>query len=311
MANVVVTGGAGFIGSHIVEESVKHGDTVTVYDNLHSGYMKNIEPFMKSGVRFVKGDIMDERKMVKVFDGADTVYHLAALISVPESMQKKTDYVRVNTIGILNVLEAVRKAGVSNVVHSSSAAVYGDNPVVPKRENMLPEPKSPYAVTKLDGEYYCTMYRKEYGINATALRYFNVFGPRQDPKSQYAAAIPIFVSKAVKGEDITIFGDGEQTRDFVYVKDVAQGNMLAARTGGDVFNVAWGKKITVNDLAKKIIAITGSKSRIVHLAERPGDIKHSVADNKKIVNELGFTPTSDLDKGLAATVEYFVNLHKK
>lgn len=307
MANIVVTGGAGFIGSHIVEEAAKRGDKVTVYDNLHSGYKANIEPFMKAyGVRFVSGDIMDEKKMVKLFAGVDSVFHLAALISVPESMAMKAEYVRINTIGTLHVLEAVRKAGVANVVLSSSAAIYGDNPTVPKKEQMIPEPKSPYAVTKLDGEYYFQMYRAGHGINATALRYFNVFGPRQDPKSQYAAAIPIFVAKAIANEDITVFGDGEQTRDFIYVKDIVQGNFLAAAKGGDVFNVAWGKKITINDLAKKIIAITGSKSKVVHLPERAGDIKHSMADNAKIVHTLGFKQTTDLDTGLAATVEYFV-----
>lgn len=312
MSKVVVTGGAGFIGSHIVEEAVQKGHRVVVYDNLHSGFLKNIEPFVKNnGVELVNGDILNPELLFQTFQGAETVFHLAALISVPESMEKKTDYVRVNTIGTLNVLEAVKRAGVTNVVLSSSAAIYGDNPVVPKVETMLPQPKSPYAVTKLDGEYYFQMYRKEEGINATSLRYFNVFGPRQNPKSQYAAAVPIFISQAIQNQEITIFGDGEQTRDFIYVKDVAAANLLAAAKGGDIYNVAWGRKLTINDLAHKIITITGSKSRIVYLPERPGDVKHSMADNSRIVKELGFQPTSDMDRGLEETVIYFIKLLKE
>lgn len=306
MAKCVVTGGAGFIGSHIVEALCKRGDQVVVYDNLHSGYLKNIEPFITQyDVEMIHGDIMSRDHMVEVFAGATSVFHLGALISVPESMAKPVAYVTVNAAGSLHVLEACRLAKVKNVVLSSSAAIYGDNPVVPKLETMTPEPKSPYAVTKLDGEYYFQMYRAQHGLNAVALRYFNVFGPRQDPKSQYAAAVPIFIDKALKNQDITIFGDGEQTRDFIYVKDIAQANLLAAEKGGDVFNVAWGQKITVNDLAKMIVRLTGSASKIVHLPERSGDIKHSMADNQKIVQKLGFKATSTLESGLRDTIAYF------
>jgi UDP-glucose 4-epimerase len=233
---------------------------------------------------------------------------LAALISVPESMELPADYIKINSIGTLNVLEAAKRCGVKSVVLSSSAANYGDNPIVPKLESMNPEPKSPYAVTKLDGEFYCDMYTREHGLNAVSLRYFNVFGPRQDPSSQYAAAVPIFIDRAVRGEDISIFGDGEQTRDFVFVKDVVQANFLAAeKAQGGLFNVAWGQKITIKDLAGKVIELTGSEAEIRHLPERAGDIKHSMADNSKIVSQLGFKASSNLTDGLKETIKFFQN----
>jgi UDP-glucose 4-epimerase len=307
MEKVLVTGGCGFIGSHIVE--ALHSDNeVLVFDNLNSGYFANIKPF---NVTFFQGDVRNFTEILQATRGVTTIFHLAALISVPESMAKPNETVEINTLGTLNVLNAARQNGVRNLVLSSSAAIYGDNPVVPKVENMFPEPKSPYAITKLDGEYYFNMYRNEYGLNAVALRYFNVFGPRQDPKSQYAAAIPIFVAKALQNENIFIFGDGEQTRDFIYVKDVVQANLLAAEKGGDLFNVAYGKKITVNALAQMIIDLTGSKSKIEHGPVRPGDVKHSMADNSKIVKMLNFRQSHDFATGLQKTIEYFASKFKK
>jgi UDP-glucose 4-epimerase len=246
----------------------------------------------------------------RITKGVETIFHLAALISVPESMQKEQEAVRINTLGTLNLLKAACANGVRNIVLSSSAANYGDNPVMPKKEDMLPEPKSPYAVTKLDGEYYFKIYREEYGLNAVSLRYFNVFGPRQDPNSQYAAAIPIFVQRAINNQDIVIFGDGEQTRDFIYVEDVVQANILASEKGGDLYNVARGETITINELARKVVEFVGSKSSIKHQAPRQGDIKHSRADISKITG-MGFKPRTDLDRGLQKTVEYFMDLLKK
>lgn len=306
MEKVLVTGGCGFIGSHIVE-ALHHEKEALVLDNLKSGYYENIKAFKTT---FIQGDVCSYEDVLNASAGVTTIFHLAALISVPESMAKPSETVEINTLGTLNVLNAARENGVKNVVLSSSAAIYGDNPVVPKLENMFPEPKSPYAITKLDGEYYCNMFRSEYGINAVALRYFNVFGPRQDPNSQYAAAIPIFVAKALQNEDISIFGNGEQTRDFIYVKDVAQANLLAAEKGGDLFNVAYGKKITINALAQMIINLTGSKSKIVYGPERPGDVKHSMADNSKIVSQLGFKQSHDFEIGLQKTIEYFADKFK-
>jgi len=309
MKKVLVTGGAGFIGGHIVEEAVARGLEVVVLDNLKTGFLKNIQSFIDhKKIRFIKGSITDQTVYAECLKGVDTIFHLGALISVAESMEKEIEYGEVNTLGTIKLLKNARQFGVQNIVLSSSASVYGDNPIIPKKESMLPEPKSPYAVTKLDGEYYFKIYREEYGMNCTALRYFNVFGPRQDPKSQYAAAIPIFIDKALKNQDIIIFGDGEQTRDFIYVKDIVKANFLAAEKGGDVYNAAYGGRITINQLAEKIIQLTNSNSKIVHHPERPGDIKHSQADNNKIVNELGFAASADLESGLLETVEYFKSL---
>ncbi|OHD62415.1 MAG: dTDP-glucose 4,6-dehydratase [Spirochaetes bacterium GWF1_41_5] len=307
MKKIVITGGAGFIGGHIAEEASKRGHEVLLFDNLSTGSMKNVSR-LKKCCSFFKGDIMNTGALRKAFRGADTVFHLAARISVAESMNRENEYVLTNSVGTLNVLAACRACGVKNTVLSSSAAIYGDNPVIPKTEKMLPEPKSPYAVTKLDGEYYFSMYKREYGINAVVLRYFNVYGPGQNPKSQYAAAIPIFIENAVKGRDIIIYGDGEQTRDFVYVKDIVQANFLAAEKGGDLYNVSNSSRITINEIARNIIELTGSSSRIVHEKERPGDIKHSMGDNSKIRNELGFSVSYNLHEGLKHTVAYFLEL---
>ena len=304
---ILVTGGAGFIGSHIVETFQGKAE-IRVLDNLRSGFLKNLDGF---NVEFIEGSILDKALLDRAMEGVDYVFHLAAMISVPESMSKPQECVEINTMGTLNVLEAAAKAGARKLCLSTSAAIYGDNPTVPKVETMYPEPKSPYAVTKLDDEYYCAMYTRERNLPTACLRYFNVFGPRQDPHSQYAAAVPIFVAKALANEPITIFGDGEQTRDFIYVNDIARANAFFA-TESDatgVHNIAYGGVITINDLAKKIVALTGSTSEIVHKPERAGDVKHSYAAIGKL-QSTGFKPCSNFDEGMAATIEYFKSLRK-
>ncbi len=305
---VVVTGGAGFIGSHIVEYWLNEGAKVHVIDNLRSGKQANLDLF--PSVKHHHGSITDKKLVNTVLQGADYVHHLAALISVPESMEKPHECVDINVNGLLNILEAAREHGVKKVVHSSSAAVYGDNPDSPKRTQMRPEPKSPYGITKLDGEYYLSMFSDHYGLGTASLRYFNVFGPRQDPASQYAAAIPIFVNKALQGGDLTIFGDGEQTRDFVYVKDVVRANVLAAENADarSVYNVACGSAITIKELAELIIETTKSNSRIRFAPPRPGDIRHSLADISETEHALSYRPQFDLVEGLRETIQYFMKL---
>jgi UDP-glucose 4-epimerase len=299
---VLVTGGAGFIGSHIVEHFQKRAE-VRVLDNLRSGFKRNLE-----GLRaeFVEGSILDREAVRRALEGVDFVFHLAAMVSVPESMEKPIDCNEMNTAGTLVVLEEAARARTKKLVFSSSAAVYGNNPASPKVETTLPEPKSPYAITKLDGEFYCKMFAEEGRLQTVCLRYFNVFGPRQDPKSQYAAAVPIFIAQALKNEPITIYGDGEQTRDFIYVKDIAAANAFfateSAATG--VFNVACGQRMTINELAKTIIRLTDSKSEIQYSRIRPGDVKHSMADVGK-VRGCGFEPRTGVEEGLNRTVRFF------
>jgi UDP-glucose 4-epimerase len=298
---ILVTGGCGFIGSHIVEHFQGQAE-VRVLDNLRSGYRHNLAGL---DAEVIAASILDRTAVRNALRGVDYVFHLAAMISVPESMQKPVEAEEINVIGTLIVLEEAAAAGVRKLCLSTSAAIYGDNPEVPKREAMVPEPKSPYAITKLTDEYYCTLFAREGKLPTACLRYFNVFGPRQDPRSQYAAAVPIFVSKALRHEPITIFGDGEQTRDFIYVKDIAAANAhfaLSEHTG--VYNVAYGGRITINDLARRIVRLTGSRSPIQHLPERAGDVKHSQAAVERL-RATGFVPASDFDAGLTATIEFF------
>ena len=305
---VVVTGGAGFIGSHIVEYWSKQNADVLVLDNLRSGFEKNLNGF--KNVTFVKGSITDKDVVFSVLENADYVHHLAAMISVPESVENPFECVSINVNGLLNVLEASAKHKIKKIVHSSSAAVYGDNPVSPKTILMKPEPKSPYGITKLDGEYYLQSYLENFGLQTISLRYFNVFGPRQDPKSQYAAAIPIFVNNALQNKEIIIYGDGEQTRDFIFVKDVVAANVLAATTENvnGTFNVACGSAISINQLVNLVLELTNSKSHIRYEKERAGDIKHSLASIEETKQQLGFQPKHDLLEGLKETINYFIQL---
>ena len=300
---VLVTGGAGFIGSHIVEHLQGKAD-IRVIDNLRTGFRRNLDGLT---CELIEASILDRDALRRALAGVDYVFHLAAMISVPESMEKPRECAEINTLGTLGVYEEAVRAGVKKLVLSTTSAIYGDNPVMPKVETMLPEPKSPYAVSKLDGEYYGRIFSDTGKLPVACLRYFNVFGPRQDPKSAYAAAVPIFTHRAVSNEPIVIFGDGEQTRDFIYVKDIAAANVFFATqsTQTGVFNVAYGKKITVNALAQTIVRMTGSRSEIQHVAERVGDVKHSMASVDKLL-AAGFKPSGSLEVGLKATVEYFM-----
>lgn len=301
---VVITGGAGFIGSHIAEYFSSRGDSVTVFDNLRTGNIKNIENL---GVTFVNGDVRDRSLLKDVLHETELVFHLAAMVSVPESLEKPEECIDINCLGLLNVLKESVNAGVRKLCFSSSSAIYGDNPSSPKVETMIPEPKTPYAVTKLDGEYYCDIYSKNSPLKTVSLRYFNVFGPRQNPKSQYAAAVPIFTSNAVANIPIKVFGDGEQTRDFIYVKDVVAANVFMAMNNfTGVYNVGYGTNITINKLIEKIRIKTATNSKVNYLPERAGDVKHSMADVSKLKNA-GFKAVSSFEEGLNNTIFYFMH----
>jgi UDP-glucose 4-epimerase len=300
---ILITGGSGFIGSHIVELYQERAEEIRVLDNLRTGYRHNLSELRHT---FIEGSITDRELVRKAVEGVDYVFHLAALVSVPESMAKPGECVDINVHGLLNVLEEASVAGVKKLVFASSAAIYGDNPTVPKLETMFPEPKSPYAITKLDGEYYLGMFQNEGRLETAAIRFFNVFGPRQDPKGAYAAAVPIFIEKAVRGEDITVFGDGGQTRDFIYVKDIAGALAFAVETPGvtGVFNAGYGGQITINDLAGRLVKAAGSTSKIIHAAGRAGDVRHSRASADKL-RAVGWVPRHSLEEGLATTLEFF------
>lgn len=300
---ILITGGSGFIGSHIAEHYQGKAE-VRVLDNFRTGYRKNLAHL---NVELLEGDICDREMVRRAMEGVDYVFHLAAMVSVPESMSKITECIDINDTGMINVLEEAAAAGVKKLCFSTSAAIYGDNPEVPKRETMLPEPKSPYAVTKLDGEYYCKMFTDTGRLQTACLRYFNVFGPRRDPNSAYAAAVPIFIARALENKPITIFGDGGQTRDFIFVKDIAAANAFMAEhefTG--VHNIAYGGRITIQDLAEKIIRLTNSNSTIEHLPERAGDVRHSMAAVDKL-NATGFVPSFNFEEGLRQTIEFYTN----
>jgi UDP-glucose 4-epimerase len=299
---ILVTGGAGFIGSHIVEQLHTQAE-VRVLDNLASGFRHNLAG---RHCEFIEGSILDRETVRRAVAGVDYVFHLAAMVSVPESVQEPARCAEINTHGTLLVLEEAARAGVKKLVFSSSAAIYGNNPVVPKVETMTPEPVSPYGATKLEGEILCERFMREGRLNTVCLRYFNVFGPRQNPRSQYAAAVPAFIERALRGEPLAIHGDGEQTRDFVPVQAVAAANIFLATqspaTG--VFNVAGGKAITINQLARQIQDLAGSIAELRHGLERAGDVKHSCADIGRL-RAAGFVWPDDFATRLRATVDFF------
>ncbi|MFH0978558.1 MAG: NAD-dependent epimerase/dehydratase family protein [Candidatus Woesearchaeota archaeon] len=290
----IVTGGAGFIGSHIVDRLIELGHEVIVYDNLSTGKKENIN----KKARFVNGDIRDLSVLGEAAKGADYVFHLAAQVSVPRSVENPKETFEINLDGTKNIIKAFKE--VQKIIFSSSCAVYGDNPKLPMTEDSELKPLSPYAESKVMAEKALNESKKPF----VAFRYFNVYGPRQNPETGYAAAIPIFVNKAIKNEEITIFGDGEQTRDFVNVRDIAKANLLVLKKGSGIYNIASNKKMTINELAALILKHAQSKSAIKHEKERAGDILHSLGDYSKARKELGWIPEKEIAEGLTEYIKW-------
>ncbi|MFH1850130.1 MAG: SDR family oxidoreductase [archaeon] len=303
----LVTGGAGFIGSHIVERLVSEGQDVTVLDNLSEGKLENIES-VKDKITFIEGDIQDPETVAGATRDVDIILHQAGLRSVPQSLKRPKDYNDVNISGTLNILEASRVNDVRRIVFASSSSVYGDVREFPEKETILPQPLSPYALSKLAGEHYLRMYFDLYGLKTVSLRYFNVFGPRQDPASQYACVIPKFIQAISAGRSPTIYGDGKQSRDFTFVSNIVDGNLLAAQAAdapGQVFNLADGEPVSVNDVAKKINALLGRDVKPAHAEPRKGDVKHTMADPGRARRVLGYHGKISFDEGLKITVDWF------
>ncbi len=305
---VLVTGGAGFIGSHLVDELVRQNSRVRVLDNLSTGKRQNLAVSW-SQIKFIEGDIRDYKTVQEAMWDIEIVFHEAALPSVPRSIEDPITSNEVNVGGTLNVLHATKGAGAKRLIYASSSSVYGDNPVLPKHEDMTPNPLSPYAVSKLAGETYCQVFSRVYGLHTVSLRYFNVFGPRQDPNSQYAAVIPKFITAILRDEQPVIYGDGEQSRDFTYVDNVVLANILAATAPcepGLAINCACHSRISLNDVVQELNRVTGKAITPVYDAPRPGDIKHSYAAIEKALMVLGYAPKIDAISGLKETATYFM-----
>ena len=306
MAKILVTGGAGFIGSHIATALLARGDEVRILDDLSTGYERNLAE--NPDATFIEGSVTDEARVREAVKGCDFVYHQAALASVPRSVQDPLASNEVNVTGTLKVLVACRDAGVKRVIYAASSSAYGDSEVLPKVETMATAPKSPYAVAKLAGEHYMRAFASVYAMETLSIRYFNVFGPRQDPTSQYAAVIPLFIEALLDGKPPTIHGDGEQSRDFTYIENVVRANLLALeapRLGGETVNVALGGRITLNQLYDSIAKSLGSDIRPEHSEPRSGDVKHSQADIGKAEQLLGFAGKVSVEEGLERTVEWY------
>ncbi len=297
----LVTGGAGFIGSHLVAALGAAGHTVRVLDNLSSGRRENLAG-LKLERPLIQADIRDAAALRDAMCGIDWVFHQAALVSVFDSVERPVDNHDINLTGTLRVLEAARAAGVSRLVFAASAAAYGNDPEIPKRETMRPVPESPYALAKVAGEHYLRVYAQCYGLRTVALRYFNVYGPRQDPHSMYSGVISRFLEMLRSGRNPVIFGDGHQTRDFVFVEDVARANLLAATNAagghGEVINIATGRTQSLLDVLDILQRLTGRSIRPEFREARPGDIRHSAADIEQARSQLGFTPHHTLEQGL-------------
>ena len=303
----LVTGGAGFIGSHIVETLVNRGEKVRVLDNLMTGKHENIANF-EDRIEFILGDIRDFKALGKAVDGDDTIFHEAAIPSVPRSVEDPQLNHDSNVNGTFNLLLAARDAGVRRVVYAASSSAYGEIGTGEKKEDQLPSPLSPYAVAKLVGEYYCQVFPRVYGLETVSLRYFNVFGPRQDPSSPYSGVISKFVTTLLNGDRPMIFGDGEQSRDFTYVANVVDANIRAAESAdavGEVINLGVNQRTTLNQLLSELQKIIGTNIAPQYEPPRAGDIRHSLADISRAEKLLGFKPLIGLEEGLKATVDWY------
>lgn len=330
MSLFLVTGGAGFIGSNIVEELLRRGEQVRILDNFSTGKRENLKKLLElsenkkaetensketkkqqtsaNRLEVIEGDIRSYHIVREAVDGVDFILHQAALPSVPRSIKDPLTSNEVNVVGTLNILNAAKDTNVKRIVYASSSSVYGDLDVLPKTEDMLPKPLSPYAVSKLAAEKYCQVFTKLYGLETVAFRYFNVFGPNQDPNSQYSAVIPKFINIIKQGTSPIIYGDGEQSRDFTFVKNVVEANLLACSHGlehysGEVFNAAYGKRITINELIRKINQILGTDVKPIYADPRPGDVKHSLANIGKATQFLDYKPGIDFEEGLKLTIK--------
>jgi len=310
MAQYLVTGGAGFIGSHLSRRLLADGHAVRILDDLSSGSRENIAEIADE-VEFVVGDLCDEALLHKVLTGVDYALHHAAVASVQTSVERPVFEQQVNAVGTLRFFEAARRAGVGRVVFAGSAAAYGNNPTVPKREQMILEPESPYAISKVMGEYYARVYSQIYGLEVVCLRYFNVFGPRQDPSSPYSGVISIFAESMLKGNPPIIFGDGEQSRDFVYVDNIVEANMracVAPGAAGRVYNIGCAQSISILQLVAALNEALGTEVQPDFRPPRPGDVRVSLADIACARAELGYEPVVQFAKGLQRTIEWMKSL---
>ncbi len=307
MCLCLVTGGAGFIGSHLVRRLLDLGHEVRVLDNFSTGHRKNLAE-VESHIELIEGDICDTALAERTARGAEAVFHLAARASVPRSVEFPREANEANVTGTLNMLLAARDAGARRFVYSASSSAYGDTPTLPKVESMAPMPLSPYAVSKLAGEHYCSCFTQVYGLETVSLRYFNVFGPRQDPNSPYAAVIPAFASRMVRGERPIVFGDGEQSRDFCYIENVLNANVLALeadKLGGEVVNIACGERITLNRIIELINRHLGTNIAPEHQDPRPGDVRHSLAAIDAAKRVIGYEPAIMFTEGLQRSMEWY------
>jgi len=302
---IVVTGGAGFIGSNLAREFSKNNEIIII-DDLSTGNRENVEDLMVNKIDFIKGSVTELTLLEEAFENVDYVFHEAAIPSVSRSIKEPIQSHETNITGTLNVLLAAKDNKVKKVIYASSSSVYGDTPTLPKNEDMTPCPLSPYAVSKLTGEYYCIIFMKIFGLNTVCLRYFNVYGPYQDPTSEYAAVIPKFITCVNNDKSLVIYGDGKQTRDFTFISDVVEANILAVVSNSTgIFNIASGVQITIDELSKMILKIADKNVDIHYDDPRPGDIKHSLADISKARRELNYSPQHQLKSGLKETIKWF------